>query len=1166
MNLHNLSSPLAQSAPEWQLLNEATLALRHATDAESVVAIIVKSLKKLGFQILGGTVEKETAQLNISIISHTKTEPLWNFLTYAESEQLKGKIVSLKELSFFEQVILRGETIFYTMPFHDVKVLLHPALANQQPPSTPCSCILAPLREKDTTTHLLVAAAPNIDTSVMPVITAFSNLGSTILENLRLLQKETEQRRISQTLQNVSAIVNSSLNLETVLNVILEQLAIVVPYDSAAIMLEHKNVLKLEAGRGFAPDADILDVEVPIDTNVLYNEMKETHRPIVIGNVHTDPRYMLWEGTSPIHSWIGTPIVWQEVVIGQISIDNFEINAFSAEQAELALLFAKHVATAINNARLFRQAQRTAEEQRALLNSARDVASSLEPEKVLNAIAARVNELMKAHFTGIFLQNDDQRLQLFISLANASSDDLAQKAAFSAAEHAVTQKKGLIIKNPTIAEKTLPGAFLAVPFIIMERVIGAMVTYNLDDSSVDTSSLNLLNRFALHSGIAIENSRLYAQVERRLKRQALLNRLSRRLSSKLSLKALARDIMQTAQTIAEADASAIVLVDVEDNVSFVQYSHDLPEHTLSERLTTPPGVVEKVLAEQRVVLSNTYEKESFAAPPWLQLPIHGIIAVPLSSGDEPLGVLGLFTHQHPIQSTTEILNTVEAIGRQAGVAIENALLFQQVNNYAQNLAEQVEERTAEIRTQKEQTEAILAAAGDTIIITNSDGLIEYVNPAFTTLTGYYPEEVIGKNPSLLQSGQTPRRVYAEMWQTILGGRTWRGEMKNKCKDGRLYDAELTISPIFDPHGSISKFVGIQRDITKLRELDRMKTEFLGTAAHELRSPLTTLQGYAELLMLRSDFSPDEVRRFVGYIHEQAVHLANLVSDLLDVSKIESGAAFPIKPVEMNPREIFVQTVNDWQLRTKNHNIQLVEPDEWPRLKIDKARLTQTLNNLLSNAIKYSPNGGDVTIVVRRTPINLLVSVADNGIGMSTDEQQHVFEKFWRADASSTAIEGTGLGMVIVKHIIESHGGKIWLMSKKGKGTTIKFTLPVGVRLQTVLVIEDDPNILDIERHLLENEKYHVISAEDGEEGLNIAFDQHPDLIILDLMLPEMTGEEVLRRLKNTPATKNIPVVVVSAKSGLAQIEQIFSLGATDFITKPFSTAEYASRIKLALSK
>lgn len=1164
--MQHKSPPAApRTTTEWQLLNEATLALRHTTDAETVVAVIAASLNKLGFDVLGGSIDAREKQLRLSIISFAGTKPMFGFLSPQLSIRLKNNIVALEDLSFYRLVVEQGETLFYTMSFNDISKLLHPTLDSIAPKKTPCKCIITPLREQYETSYMLVVSAPDIDKTDAPAITAFANLGSTILENLRLLQQEKEQRRISQTLQNVTTIVNSSLQLETVLNLILEQLEIVVPYDSAAIMLEQGNVLKLEAGRGFAPNADILDVEVPIDTNVLYNEMKETGRPIIIADVHTDPRYMLWEGTSPIHSWIGTPIIWENKVLGQISIDNFAVDAFSPEQGELALLFAKHVATAINNARLFYQAQRTAEEQRALLNSARDVASSLEPEKVLNAIAARVNDVMRAHFTGIFLLDNDQQLQALISLTKNPNDPVAA-AAFSAAKQAVSKKQGHIVENPTANGQTLSGTLIAVPFIIMERAIGAMVTFNTEDEPTDEYSFELLNRFALHTGIAIENSRLYAQVERRLKRQALLNRLARRLSSKLSLRALAKDIMQTAQTIAEADSSATVLINADEDTPFIQYSHDLSEHSLPEKIIQAPGIVEKVLSEQTVVVSNAYDQESFVSPPWLPISIQGVIAIPLSSGDEPLGVLGLFTHQRTIQSSTEILNTLEAIGRQAGVAIENALLFQQVNNYAQNLAEQVEERTAEIRAQKEQTDAILAAAGDAIIITDSNSLIEYTNPAFTLLTGYYPEEVIGKNPSLLKSGQTPRHIYTEMWQVILAGKIWRGELKNKCKDGRLYDAELTISPIVDAHGNISKFVGIQRDVTKLRELDRMKTEFLGTAAHELRSPLTTLQGYAELLMVRSDFSPEEVRRFVGYIHEQAVHLANLVSDLLDVSKIEAGAAFPIKPVQTNPREIFQKAVNEWQSRTEKHNIILNEPDTWPTLKVDEARLDQTLNNLLSNAIKYSPSGGDITVTVRRSPIDLQVSIADNGIGMTTDEQQHVFEKFWRADASSTAIEGTGLGMVIVKHIIESHGGKIWLTSQKGKGTTFKFSLPLASYKQTVLLIEDDPSIIEIEQHLLESESYHIITAEDGETGLQTAIEQHPDLIILDLMLPKMTGEEVLRRLRNTPATKSIPVVVVSAKSGLAQIEKTFSLGATDFITKPFRTEEYLSRIKMALNK
>ena len=292
-----------------------------------------------------------------------------------------------------------------------------------------------------------------------------------------------------------------------------------------------------------------------------------------------------------------------------------------------------------------------------------------------------------------------------------------------------------------------------------------------------------------------------------------------------------------------------------------------------------------------------------------------------------------------------------------------------------------------------------------------------------------------------------------------------------------------------------------------------------------------------------------------------------MSDLLDVSKIEAGAAFPINPVSMDPQALFFKQVSLWQSRTDKHTIKLIEPDRWVSLKIDEARIGQTLNNILSNAIKYSPNGGNITVTVTRTDSYLKVSVQDEGLGISLEEQQHVFEKFWRADASSTAIEGTGLGMVIVKHIIDSHGGKLWLTSQKNKGTNISFTLPITQNTApSILIIEDETSILDVETQLLEMEGFEVITATDGESGLQKIYDTFPDLIILDLMLPKVTGEDILQRTKAIPAFNKIPVVVVSAKTDLSQIEKTFSLGATDFITKPFSTAEYLNRIKLALNK
>jgi len=852
-NLNSAAGFAPRNATQWPILNNASIALSKAKTASDILRIITQSLNRLGFDVLTGRIDSTQTTLTIQHVSLRSTSrPAFGHISLSTVAALNNRVVPLQDLSFYEAVFGRGEAILLPLARKDVLQLVSPVagqdkdLADQKNVA-PCTCIIAPLKAKGTVTHLLVATSTNIHPDDMPVINAFATFGSAIMENLVLVQQAKEQQRIAETLQNVSKIVSSSLDLDIVLNLILEQLSQVVQYDSASILLERNNTLKLEAGSGFTKKEAVLNVVVPVETNTLYQEMKRYHKPIVINDVRKDPRYAFWAGTSPIRSWIGTPLIWQDKTIGQISIDSFAVNAFSEKEGQLAFTFAQHVSTAINNARLFRQTTKTADELRALLNSARDVASTLDTQKVINAMATRVKDLMQARLTAVHLiTRDKQTLDTIVCLDDTDNPQCSNEAK-AVATQAIAAKQG-IIRNPQYQNNVppptappLPGAFMSVPFVIKDKVIGAITMCRGGDSAFKSADLDLLTRFALQTGIAIENSRLYQQVERRLKCEALLNRLARRLSSKLSLDALATDIMQTASAIAEADAATLTLVNPANGESFLQYWHNFPTDDLPPVLKTTPGIVYKVLEEQKVLVTDNLAVENYNTPPWLPIGVTGAIAVPITSGNEPLGVLGLFSFNLPIEHSIEVLNTIEAIGRQTGVAVENALLFQQVNDYARNLAAQVEARTAEIRSQKEQTDAILASAADAIIITNADGTIEYVNPAFTTLTGYYPEEVIGKNPRILNTKQTPPHVYAHMWKTLLEGKIWRGELKDKRKDDTQYDADLTIAPIFNHHGQIDKFVGIQRDISKLRELDRLKTEFLGTAAHELRSPLTTIR-------------------------------------------------------------------------------------------------------------------------------------------------------------------------------------------------------------------------------------------------------------------------------------------------------------------------------------
>ena len=1144
--------------PPWEMFNQVNLMLRQVNDPLEALRLLAQILSQMGFSVFVATLYPDQAQIQALFTVPAHAPSSFNRIhpqeqTLISCTEFLPTTINLKQTSItYHQFEAHTLTKLPTLP---------------QPHNS--AGIIAPLHIEEKESYFVLVLAETLTAADESFIAAYTNLALMRLEHLVLRQEAEDQKTVAQTLQEVSRIVSSSLDLNIVLSRILEQLARVIPYNSAAILLESDNLLKIEAGRGFQDDEEVVGITVEIENNLLYKEIKTEKKPIIINDVRNDARYTLWGGTEKIRAWIGVPLILRDHLIGQISIDSFTKDAFQNADGNLAFSFAQHVSTAIQNARLFQKTVQTTDELSALLDGMREATSTFDTHKIITSTAKRLQELMQASSVSIYMlntNNNTAELDVSLEIHQGEISPLAAQAVQKIAFKTIDTKRGLISHTPNNAVIPNLEKYMAAPLTIQDTAIGAIALCRHSELDFQDVDLDLLTRFALQTAITIQNSRLYAQLERRFSREASINQLSRRMSSKLSVADLAQDIMFTAKHISEANAVIITLPSHDYQGLYLQYSNELPLSSAPLRLTLENSMAVQAITEQVVIVTDKYPEELYANQALLaQVNIVSAIAVPITTGDKSMGAMELFSFDHPFTYSGEIIGALEYVGRQTGVAIENALLFQQVNDYALTLEERVKERTAEIQQQKDQMIAILEGAADAIYLTQADGTIEYVNPAFTKLTGYSPEEIIGKNPRIFQSGQTLLTSYRKLWASILEGNIWRGELKNKRKDGSIYEVDLTISPIFTSGREVDKFVAIQRDVSKVREVDRLKTEFLATAAHELKTPITTILGYAELLLNR-EFAPEESKAFLGYIHEQSQHLSSLISDLLDVSKIESGAAFLMNPEVLNPTSIFRGTVERWQKRRGNCELLLSMPDELPEIEIDKTRLEQVLDNLISNALKYSPNGGKVLVQIAHNRNNLRFTVQDQGLGMTIEEQRHVFERFWRADSSSTAIEGTGLGLVIVKHIIESHGGKIWLTSQKGQGTTINVLLPLLNTSHTVLVIEDEPNILEIQKRILDMEGYQVLATSSGKEGYELALSEHPDLIVLDLMLPEINGEEILRRLRNIPGLEDIPVVVVSAKAALTNIEQAFALGAVDFLTKPFDIDEFQGRIRLALSK
>jgi PAS domain S-box-containing protein len=240
-------------------------------------------------------------------------------------------------------------------------------------------------------------------------------------------------------------------------------------------------------------------------------------------------------------------------------------------------------------------------------------------------------------------------------------------------------------------------------------------------------------------------------------------------------------------------------------------------------------------------------------------------------------------------------------------------------------------------------------------------------------------------------------------------------------------------------------ITILRDISREKALDRMKDEFISTAAHELRTPLTSLMGYSEILRQPDrygGFSLEQQQEFLDILYEKAEELSRIVDDLLDLSRVQSGQPIILERKPGDLSQILREIVQSCRAKMTGNHFVLKLPDHPIELDLDKARISQLMQNVLSNAVKFSPQGTTIRISVRRARHFCVVGVEDEGIGMSSEDLNHIFDAFYRADASNTGFAGLGLGMAIVRRIVEAHGGKIRVRSKPGSGTRVSFSLPL----------------------------------------------------------------------------------------------------------------------------
>jgi signal transduction histidine kinase len=360
------------------------------------------------------------------------------------------------------------------------------------------------------------------------------------------------------------------------------------------------------------------------------------------------------------------------------------------------------------------------------------------------------------------------------------------------------------------------------------------------------------------------------------------------------------------------------------------------------------------------------------------------------------------------------------------------------------LTEEIAERKEaqrEAEMARERIDAILEAIPDGLIVTDLNDLVILMNQASQA------------SLDLTEASRQPIESLAEdLRRQIVSVR--QGDTEELVTELARQTAGIGPARVLQAHtmamrsaeGRLAGTITLLHDVTREREVDRMKDEFISTAAHELRTPLTTVTGYLQLLLLDEQaFAPEERKEFLTLVYDKAEELAQIINDLLDLSTVQAGRLITLKKSCEDLIALLGRAVAAYQGLSGRHTFSFEVQEPSMTLCFDPGKIGQVLENLLSNAVKFSPAGGTIRVTGERTDGEFQVTVADQGIGMKPEQVAHIFDKFYRADASATAVGGLGLGMNIVHNIIEAHGGRIWVESESGRGTRVHFTLKLEYR-------------------------------------------------------------------------------------------------------------------------
>ncbi len=1074
-----LYADLRQRVNELMLFNEVSRSISGKLEMESLLATLVEAAAAL-LHSKHSTIFlfEEAENVLVPRKAHGFALEQIAHLRFAPGEGVAGWVAAEK----------RGVVV--SDASSDPRFVYDPTAADVR------SIVAAPLMVGENVIGAIAADKEEVGGFTETDLVLLSTLGdqaAIALENARLYQETQQRVNELSLLYKTGEAVSATLEIEGTLDVALEGVSEGLDFDFVVISLVDERAGEVRAVRGVGVSEDQLRQARRRldDTDIMADIIRTGKTEVIEGWDERFDREMFEREGHAALVRVFTPLVAHNHNIGLVEAGYRRERRERVAEHEIRLLRAltDRIAAAIENAQLYKETLDRTRELSALLDASSAIAASLELTDVLTALADHLTQVVGVE--GCTLSRWDRDKRGVVTLVDRSAHMAGPDASgtlYRLQDYPLTARV-LEVRQPAIVYVDDPQAdqrevaflkqegseaLLMLPLVARDEVFGLIeLSSNAPGHRFSEANIRMAQTLADQAGVAISNAGLYEeirgftqQLERRVQertedlRQALdqltverdrvetLFRITSELQASLDLDRVLNRALTLVNENIHATRAQVLLIDQQTDALICRAAID-PERTI------PPGGAQTLLRRNEGLVGWAIRRRKSAIVPdvhkdpyWVReeagprAEASSALVVPLMVADDVLGTL-LMTHPELAHFNEAHLRLVEAAAAQVATAINNSELYRMIRESAERLGQM-------LRSQQEEaskSQSILEAVADGVMVADRRGRVILFNAAAERILSLKRDELVGRpTDDLLGLYGAAGGAWANVlrdWSTSARTRTEMPSLEQRLQIEDRH-VRVHVAPVMmgDEYlGTVSVF----RDVTKEVEVDRAKSDFVSTVSHELRTPMTSIKGYADLLMLgAAGAMSDDQRHFLNIIKSNADRLSELVRDLLNISRIESGRVeLDIKPLRLDALIDQVVTSLRGKMEEKGLSLSVDVPPDLPAVNGDNDRVIQILTNLVSNAYQYTQPGGAITVAARVAGDMVQTDVIDTGVGIAPEDQAKVFDRFFRSDDDYVQeFAGTGLGLAIVKQLVQMLHGQIWLQSEVGVGTTFSFTLPI----------------------------------------------------------------------------------------------------------------------------